>query len=260
MDLIQSEKHFFSIKNLLGLLFISGTLFMILSILTFITMFSNEGGHGMIIVPAIILNREIPEVPIEGVQKNPFTNFPLGIFSLFLAFPFGVIANGFLTYLSAKNAKQYRNSKTMKELVLYTVFISFCILNFSGIINNFFGQDFAFIMKDILKIPSEEEWFKFIQRIIIYTAFPLFLAKKYQLEIDKILVISGTTYLGYYAIVVELIVPPLAPILMANFWWLFIFGLLILACTTAILIINLEPVPTKAEKKLSHMLSKTTTL
>ena len=72
----------------------SSTLIMILPILAFVTMFSHEGGHGIIVVPAIILNREIPKLPIEGMQENPFRNFPLGIFSLFLSFPLGVVANG----------------------------------------------------------------------------------------------------------------------------------------------------------------------
>jgi len=258
LDLIQPKKHF-SIKTLLELLFISGTLFLILPILTFVTMFSHEGGHGIIVVPAIILNREIPKVPIEGMQENPFRNFPLGILSLFLAFPLGVVANGFLSYLSLKNAKQYRNTETMKELFLLTIFLSFCILNFSGILTNVFGQDFAFIIKDILKISSDEQWFRYILRIIIYIVFPLFLAKQYQFKIDKMFVISGTTYLGYI-LVLELLVPPLAPILMVNFWWLFFFGLLILVGTMTVLIKNIESISVKSEKKLSDMMSQTTTL
>lgn len=259
MNVIQSEKHFFSIKNLLGLLFMSGTLFMILPILAFITMFSHEGGHGVIVVPAIIFNREIPDIPVEGMQENPFRNFPLGIFSLFLAFPLGIVANGFITFLSIKNAKQYRYVETKKGLFLLAIFMSFSILNFSGILTNLFGQDFAFIVKDILRIPCDEQWFRGILRIIIYIAFPLILAKKYQFEIDKILVISGTTYMGYF-VVVELIVPPLSPILMANFWWMFIFGLFILIITITVLIKNIESVVTKPKQKLSNTLSKTTSL
>jgi hypothetical protein len=232
---------------------------MIMPILTFITIFSHEGGHGIIVVPAIILNREIPKVPTEGMQENPFRNFPLGILSLFLAFPLGVVANGFLSYLSVRNAQQYRNTETMKELFLLTIFLSFCILNFCGILTNVFGQDFAFITKDILRIPSDELWFRYTLRIIIYIAFPLFLIKKYQFETDKIFIISGTTYLGYI-LVVELFVPPLAPFLMANFWWLFIYGLLILVGTIAVLIKNIESIQAKSEKNLSTTLSQTTTL
>ena len=257
MNLIQAKTHF-SIKTLLELLVVSGTLFMILPILAFVTMFSHEGGHGIIVVPAIILNREIPNVPIEGMQENPFRNFPLGIFSLILAFPLGVVANGFLSYLSIKNAKQYQNTKTLKELFFLAIFLSFCILNFSGILTNVFGQDFAFITENILGIPSDEQWFRDILRIISYIIFPLFLAKKYQFGIDKMVVISGTTYLGYI-LVVELLVPPLAPILMANFWWLFIFGLLILIGTMTVLIKNIESVSAKSDEKVGGMMSQTTT-
>jgi hypothetical protein len=71
--------------------------------------------------------------------------------------------------------------------------------------------------------------------IIIYIVFPLFFAKKHQFESDKMFVISGTSYRGY-TIVVEMIVPPLAPILMVNFWWLFIFDLLILTGKMTVLI------------------------
>ncbi|MFX0124369.1 MAG: hypothetical protein ACFFAE_12075 [Candidatus Hodarchaeota archaeon] len=237
----------------------SSTLLMIFPILVFITMFSHEGGHGLIVVPAIMLNREIPELPIEGMQENPFKNFPLGIFSLVLAFPLGIVANGFLSFLSLKNAQQYRNSETMKELFIFASFISFCILNLGGILTNFFGQDFAFIIQDIMKIPCDEQWFRIILRIIIYIVFPLFLAKKYQFKADKIFVITGTTYLGY-TIVVELIVPPLTPILMDNFWWLFIIGLLVLICTMIILMKNIESVAPKSEKKPTDTLSQTTTL
>jgi len=40
---------------------------------------------------------------------------------------------------------------------------------------------------------------------------------------------------------------------MANFWWLFIFGLLVLVCTITILIKNIELVAAKSEKTLSFM-------
>jgi hypothetical protein len=223
-------------------------------------MFSHEGGHGIIVVPAIILNQEIPKIPIEGMQENPFRNFPLGIFSLFLAFPLEIAANGFLLYLSLQNAKQYRNSKTMKELFLLSIFLSFCILNFSGILTNFFGQDFAFIIKDILKVPADEQWFRSIMRILVYIVFPLFLTRKYQFKIDKMLIISGTTYLGYYTILVDIILPPLAPIFMTNFWWLFIIGLIILIGTMTLLIRNIEPVAKRVEKRQKNMLTKTTAL
>ncbi|MFX0085567.1 MAG: hypothetical protein ACFFAU_07830 [Candidatus Hodarchaeota archaeon] len=254
MNLIHSEKHLFSTTNLLELLFISSTLFMVLPILVFITMFSHEGGHGIIVVPAIILNREIPEVPTESLQENPFRNFPLGIFSLLLAFPLGIVANGILSYLSIKNAQKYRNGESKKGLFLLSVFIGFCILNLGGILTNFFGQDFSFIIQDILKIPSNEQWFKYLLRIITYIGFPLFLVIKYRFKIDQMLVISGTTYLGYIA-VVEMIVPHIAPILMANFWWLFIIGLLVLISTITILIKNIELRVKKSENSLSSGLS-----
>lgn len=56
------------------------TTFAVVPILSFITAFAHERGHGILIVPAIILNREIPVMPIsveseqETLQENPFRN------------------------------------------------------------------------------------------------------------------------------------------------------------------------------------------
>ena len=91
--------------NLLLLGLVVCTTFAVVPILSFITVFAHEGGHGLLIVPAIILNREIPVMPMSeeskqgALQENPFQNFPIGIFSLFLSFPLGVMANGILLIL-----------------------------------------------------------------------------------------------------------------------------------------------------------------
>jgi len=218
--------------------------------LVFISMCAHEGGHGLIVVPAIILNMEIPEVPSEGMQENPFRNFPLGIFSLFLAFPLGIMANGVLLYLSYKNARIYRNYDSKKDLFLLILFTSFCVINLAAIFTNFFGQDFAFILKDVLNFLSDEQWFKYFLRFITYFVFPVFLATHKEFEIDKSIVISVTAYLTNM-VVVELIVPPLVPILMSNFWWLFIVGLPIFFGTVGILVMSHE----LGEKRLYETLN-----
>jgi len=197
-------------------------------------MFAHEGGHGLVIVPAIILNREIPVVPTEGMQENPFKNFPLGIFSLFLAFPLGIMANGVLLYLSSRNIKQNCHYHTKEDIILLSVFTAFCLLNLSAVFTNLFGQDFAFIIRDILKIPTEDAWFKSILRISTYIIIPLVIAVWKGFAIDRILTISLSTYFANM-VTVETFVPLLAPILMTSFWWLFIIGLPVFISTGVII-------------------------
>ncbi|MFX0151735.1 MAG: hypothetical protein ACFFAJ_13185, partial [Candidatus Hodarchaeota archaeon] len=148
MRTIQFGMNKFTIQSIKGLILIFCMTILVVPFLVFICMFAHEGGHGIIIVPAIILNMEIPEVPSEGMQENPFKNFSLGILSLFLAFPLGILTNGVLLYLSYKNARNYRCYDSKKGLFLMTLFVSFSILNLAAIFTNFFGQDFAFIIKD----------------------------------------------------------------------------------------------------------------
>ena len=172
--------------NLLLLGLVVCITFAVVPILSFITVFAHERGHGLLIVPAIILNRD-------------------------------------------------RNYESKRDLAFLTAFIIFCILNFGAILNNFFGADFAFIIEDILKFPSNEEWFRNILKVMTYLVFPIFLATKKVFEIDKLLTISVSTDLATQS-VGEFLFIPLVPYLMANFWLLFILGLPILISTVGILI------------------------
>jgi len=199
--------------------------------LTFVGIFAHEGGHGLLVVPAIILNREIPEMPnMEGETSGtgnhewtPFPNFPAGIFLFFLSFPLGVIANGILSYLSYKNAKLYRSSPARKDVILLAIFLSFCVMNFKSALSNFFGQDFAFIWQGI-GFQYDADWFRYFIKVVSYLVFPLFLVTKREFAIDRTLTVSAGTYAGSI-LVGTFIFVPLLGILMANFWWLFIIGL-----------------------------------
>ncbi|NHJ02321.1 MAG: hypothetical protein EAX86_09320 [Candidatus Heimdallarchaeota archaeon] len=239
MQKIRFRKRKISIESYFSLLLIFFMLLPIVPLIAFINMFAHEGGHGLVIVPAIIINQEIPGVPTEGMQENPFKKFPMGIFSLILAFPLGIIANGVLLYLAIKNILLIRNYESIKELIQFSILLSFSILNFSAILTNFFGSDFAFLVKDILQVPIEEQWFKYTLRIISYLVFPILLTILQDLELEKILIIIVATYLSNQ-ITVELIVPLVTPLLMVNFWWLFIIGLPVLIIVMLFLIKNLE--------------------
>ena len=199
--------------------------------LTFVGIFAHEGGHGLLVVPAIILNREIPETPsVEGETNgtenhewNPFSNFPAGILLFFLSFPLGIIASGILSYLSYKDAKLYCTSSKKRSIILLAIFLSFCIMNFSGVLTNFFGQDFAFIWQGI-GFPYDADWFRYPIKIVIYVVFPLFLGIKKGFDIGKTLTVSAGTYAGS-TLAKMFIFEPLQGMLIANFWWLFIVGL-----------------------------------
>jgi len=225
-------------KELLLIFFI---VIIVAPFLCFISIFAHEGGHGLLVVPAIILNREIPEMPtveedVTGAEThewNPFQNFPAGIFLMFLSFPLGIVANGLLSYLSYKNAKRYRTSLIRKDVIFLAIFLSFCIMNFKSVLSNFFGQDFAFIWEGI-GFPYESIWFRYVIKIISYLAFPLFLATKKDFDIARILTVSVGTFAGSI-ITLTFIFKPLHGMLMANFWWLFIIGLPILIITVVIL-------------------------
>lgn len=195
-----------------------------------VSIFAHEGGHGILVVPAIILNREIPEMPTvteaETHEWNPFPNFPAGIFLMFLSFPLGIVANGLLSYLSYKNAKRYRTSLIRKDVIFLAIFLSFCIMNFSSVLSNFFGQDFAFMWEGI-GFPYESIWFRYLIKIISYLVFPLFLATRKNFDIARILTVSVGTFAGSI-VTLTFIFKPLHGMLMANFWWLFIIGLPVL--------------------------------
>jgi len=193
--------------------------------LTFVGIFAHQGGHGLLIVPAIILNRHIPETDGTGnYERNPFTNFPEAIYLLYLSFPLGVAADGILTYLSYRNAKLYRFSSRKLGITLLAIFLSFCIMNLEAALSNLFGQDFASIWQGI-GFPYDADWLRYFIAIVAYVVFPLFLGiKKGGFDIDKALTVSAGTYVG--SIIVSMfILDPLQGILTASFWWVFIAGL-----------------------------------
>jgi len=238
---IRSFEETFQKENIKLLLSIFFMVIIAAPPLTFVGIFAHEGGHGLLVVPAIVLNRKIPEMPTveEGATEaetrewNPFPNFPAGIFLFSLSFPLGVIANGILSYLSYKNSKRYRFSSTKGGIILLAIFLSFCIQNYNGALSNFFAQDFAFIWEGI-GFPYDADWFRYLIKIISYLVFPLFLVTKKKFAIDKTLTVSAGTYAGS-VLVGTFIFVPLQGILMADFWWLFIVGLPVFVTSAVVL-------------------------
>ena len=62
----RSFKEAFKQGNVKVLLLIFFTVIIAAPPLTFVGIFAHEGGHGLLVVPAIILNHEIPEMPKRG--------------------------------------------------------------------------------------------------------------------------------------------------------------------------------------------------
>jgi hypothetical protein len=201
-------------------------------------MFIHEGGHGLIIVPAIILNGEIPITPTENMSENPFSHFPLGILSLLLAFPLGVIVNYLFVHLTTTQAKKYSNSDVLQDKVIFFILISFAILNLGGVLTNVFGSDFSFIVRDFLHFPSENQDFKLLLRFIEFIIFPLYLSLNNKFSKFEMSIITSITYFINYWII-DNVVAIFMPILFENFWWLFIIGLFILVLVILI-ILNLN--------------------
>ena len=234
-------KEAFKQENIKVLLLMFSTVIVAAPPLTFVGIFAHEGGHGLLVVPAIVLNREIPEMSMveEGATEaetrewKPFPNFPTAIFLVFLSFPLGVIANGLLSYLSYKNSKRYRFSSTKGGIILLAIFLSFCIQNFDGALRNFFAQDFAFVWEGI-GFPYDSDWFRYSIKIVSYLVFPLFLVTKKKFAIDKTLTVSAGAYAGSI-LVGTFIFVPLSGMLMANFWWLFIVGLPVFIASAVVL-------------------------
>jgi len=195
--------------------------------LTLVSFFAHQGGHAFFIVPAIVLNRHIPETDgAANYERNPFPNFPEAIYLFYLGFPLGVVADGILSYLSYKNAKLYRFSTWKRGIILSAIFLSFCIMNLEAALSNLFGQDFAFMWQGV-GFPYDADWLHYFIGIVTYVVFPLFLGvKKGGFDIEKALTVSAGTYAG--SILANMFIFDYLPgILTENFWWVFIAGLLI---------------------------------
>jgi len=205
-----------------------------------ITMLAHEGGHGILIVPALIISGAIPPAPtdlLNQVNGEIPPNVIIILLSMALSFPLGITVNALISYLSYKNAKLCSLCQTNKELTLFIVFVALSIMNFNSILTNLFGADFSFLMEDFLSIPIWEDWFRNILKVVSFFIFPLFLIKKKRFHLLKTLVISLGTFLGSI-FSNQFILIFLYPIFMTNFWWLFIIGLFILIPTIITLIVS----------------------
>jgi hypothetical protein len=203
--------------------------------LTFITVFAHEGGHGLLIVPAILLNRQIPDMPTEQSENwNPFPNFPAGVILFFLSFPLGVVANGLISWLAYKNARPFRFlSQSLARNILMGVFLSLCIMNFKSVLSNVFGQDFSFVW-ELLHSPYQQDVFRNLLKVGAFLVFPAYIVMKEKADCILVAAVSAGTFTGSY-LTGRLLFEPLQDEMMTHFWWLFILGLPVLIITVVVL-------------------------
>lgn len=200
-------------------------------IFTITNILCHEGGHGIFVLPAIILNREIPEPPkVQGYEggiydENPFKNFPLAAVLCVLSFPLGTLADLLLFIFSYKLAKDYyKKAGRFKYLFISSMFLSLSLIFFSSMVTNLFlGADFSFIWEGIgfpMKLPLLEVFFNYI---VPYILLPLYLIIKKRFEVLQIISVVLAIYIGS-EISFKLVVNPFYEMFMRNIWYLFIIG------------------------------------
>jgi hypothetical protein len=203
--------------------------------LTCITVLAHEGGHGLLIVPAILLNGQMPDLPTEQSENwNPFPNFPAGVLLFFLSFPLGVVANGVISWLAYKNAHPFRFlSQSPVKNILMGIFLSLCIMNFKSVLSNIFGQDFSFAWES-LNFPYQQDAFRNLLKVGAFLVLPAYIVMKEKADCTLVAAASAGTFFGSY-LTGTLLLEPLQDEMMINFWWLFILGLPVLIITVVVL-------------------------
>ncbi|MBE3519266.1 MAG: hypothetical protein IMW97_03065 [Firmicutes bacterium] len=198
--------------------------------LNFLLIFTHEGGHGLLILPAIILNRGLPETPSqeEGstraaeLKGNPFTKFPPAVILFFLCFPLGVASDAFLSYLSLKAMKKL-NVATLTGTVTRAILLSLSILALSSALENLLaGADFSFIWEAV-GFPYEAPWLRTMLTVVSFVGFPGLLVIKGTVPLPEAAGAATGAFAGTW-IFLTFMMEHVYPILMANFWWLFVVG------------------------------------
>jgi len=191
--------------------------------LPIVNLFEHEGGHGVLVVPAILLNGEIPTIGVEG--ENPFKNFPAAAILFILSFPLGVLADGLVCYLSYSNAKRYRTFANMQQGFLFILLLALSFITLKSSLSNLLtGEDFSFIW-NTLGLPFHgNEILGYVIRAIAFSVFPIYLSLKRSFRLTESLAISVGTFIGSYTAGVWLL-PLMSGWLMTHFFWLFLIGL-----------------------------------
>ncbi len=221
----ESDRKFGDMDDIRELIQIFVIALIVSSVLLFVDILAHEGGHGLLVVPAIILNGAVPESPLlnSGGPWNPFVNFPGAALLFVMSFPLGILANGILALLSYKNALIYQDFTERRNVVLFTVFLSFAIINLYSVLVNFFGADFSFVWTGI-GFPYETTLFRYLIRVIGFILLPLYIGFEKRLSLPATLATSLASFVGY-TLTAEFVVTLLYESLMLFYWWLFIIGL-----------------------------------
>ena len=148
----------------------------------------HEGGHGLLLVPAMILNRGAP----------PFTNFPSAIILLVLSIPLGNIAVGVVSWLAFKNASRYKKFRSFNEMTRFTSFFSLFLITFNIFwIDLVTGEDFALNFWEPLGIPLySNTMLQLIISLFSHVILPAHLVMKKSFNLQMVFSISAGIGVG----------------------------------------------------------------
>ena len=179
--------------------------------LFFLLILIHEGGHGLLLVPAMILG------------APPFTNSLLIL--LILSIPLGNAAVAVVSWLAYKSANRCKNPGSSNATTCFTLLFSLFLMTF-----NFFwidlitGEDFALNFWEPLGIPLYANWpLQLIISLFSHVAFPAYLIMEKSFGPELVIGISAGTGAGIL-MCLNHVVPPIAPILRENFFLLVTIG------------------------------------
>ncbi len=207
--------------------------------LSFVNLFGHEGGHGLLVVPAILLNREVPVIGGEG--ENPFRNFPPAALFFMLSFPLGVMADALVAWLAYRNARRYRQPASLRGMFLLALCLGLATMTAKSALSNLLtGQDFSFLWRALhLPFPGNDA-LGWAIKAVAYLGLPLYLGLHKGFALPQALFVGIGAYGGGY-LAGTWFLPGLAPWLMGHFFWLFIIGLPVLLVEVAALLAH--PLP-----------------
>ena len=186
--------------------------------LFFLLILIHEGGHGLLLVPAMILN-----------QGPPFTNSSLGITLILLSIPLGNVVVGVTSWLAFKNVNCYKKSASVNAMIPFTFLFALFLITF-----NFFwldlitGEDFALNFWEPLGLPLyANRPLQLLISLFSHVFFPAYLIIKRPFDPQLVVGVSAGTGVGTL-MCINYIIPPIVTILRNHLFLLVTVGLPVL--------------------------------
>lgn len=181
--------------------------------LFFLLILIHEGGHGLLLVPAMILG------------APPFTNSL--IILLILSIPLGNAAVGIVSWLAFKNANRYKKPQSFKAMTFFTLLFSLFLIAFDFFwVDLITSEDFALnLWQPLLGIPLyNNRPLQLIISSLSHICFPAYLIVKRSFDPQLVTGISAGTGAGTL-LCINLVISPITRILRDNLLLLVAAGL-----------------------------------